>query len=160
MSASMRTVTTSYENAVAELEDLVPELARLKRAESSAKRELGKLEREIAAAFGAKLVSAKARLLMAQTERAEMDAAVRTVALSQFVADGDKKPHPAVTIKINKALLYKPADALDYCREHLPKALKLDKRAFEKAARVIEPDFVEIVDDPKPFVARDLEKYL
>jgi hypothetical protein len=50
--------------------------------------------------------------------------------------------------------------ALIYCRQHLPNALKLDARAFEKAAKVIPLSFVDVVETPKATIATDLSEYL
>lgn len=93
-------------------------------------------------------------------KQAEAEAEVRKQALAIYLETGDKAPHPAIKVKVYTVLDYEPADALDYAREHLPKALKLDKRAFERAARAIEPDFVDFTDEPRATIARDLSKYL
>lgn len=45
-------------------------------------------------------------------------------------------------------------------RQHLPKALKLDKRVFEKVAGVLDLDFVIISEVPSTRVDRDLSVYL
>ena len=85
---------------------------------------------------------------------------VRRQALATYAETGDKAPHPAVKIKDFTVLDYEPGAALDYARVYIPRAVKLDKRAFEKAARVLEPDFVKITQEPRATIARDLNKYL
>ena len=57
-------------------------------------------------------------------------------------------------------LEYKDEDAINYAREHLPGALKLNKRVFKKAAQAVAMDFVAILQEPRATIARDLSKYL
>ena len=93
-----------------------------------------------------------------QFEKAQDDI-VRAIALSEFGSTGVKSAHPAVTIKMFKRFVYDARQALDYAREHIPNALKLDARAFEKAAQALGLDFVTIEDDPRPQIASDLSEY-
>jgi hypothetical protein len=55
---------------------------------------------------------------------------------------------------------YDTARALTYAREHLPQALKLDAREFEKVAKVLKLDFVTTHEEPQATIATDLSKYL
>lgn len=87
-------------------------------------------------------------------------AEVRKQALAIYDETGSKSPHPAVKVKMYTVLKYNLAEALNYAREHLPKAVKLDKRAFEKAAKAIEPDFVTINQEPRASIARNLDEYI
>lgn len=98
-----------------------------------------------------------------KTAKANMrsdEADVREQALGIYEETGDKAPHPAVPIKMYTVLEYKDEDAVNYAREHLPEALKLIKRIFEKAAKVVAMDFVAILQEPRATIARDLSKYL
>ena len=99
-------------------------------------------------------------LKAAQADVADAEAEARKQALAAYEETGDKAPHPAVKVKMYTALCYNLDKALDYAREHLPQALKLDKRTFEKAAKVLELDFVDIVQEPRAILARDLGEYL
>lgn len=99
-------------------------------------------------------------LRIAKANVADAEAAVRERAVGIYAKTGDKAPHGAVKIKIYTVLDYGPADALDYAREHLPQALKLVKRTFEQAAKVLELDFVTITQEPRATIARDLSEYL
>lgn len=99
-------------------------------------------------------------LQRAKGKRTEAEINVRIRALAAYGETGDKTPHPAVKIKMFTVLDYLSYDALDYAREHLPKVLKLHKQAFEKAARVLELDFVAITQEPRATIARDLSEYL
>ena len=85
---------------------------------------------------------------------------VRELALTAYGETGDKQVHPAVQVKIYAILDYDPANALDYAREHLPGALKLNKQAFEKAAKAIGLDFVTMDQEPRAVIAGDLSKYV
>lgn len=85
---------------------------------------------------------------------------VHAAALHQFVETTEKKPHPAVQIKMFTRLDYDPERAKIYCMEHVPAALKLDARAFEKVAKVLMLDWVESVPYPRAQVAGDLSEYL
>ena len=99
-------------------------------------------------------------LEVAQADVACATAEVRKYALDIYEATGHKSPHPAVKIKMYTMLEYNLAEALDYAREHLPKAVKLDKRAFERAAKAIEPDFVTVSQEPRASIARNLDKFI
>jgi len=96
----------------------------------------------------------------AKSRQTDAEVAVRQEAMKVFTETGDKTPHPAVKVKMYTALDYDDGDALDYARVYVPRAVKLDKRAFEKAAKVLEPDFVTIWQEPRITIARDLNEYL
>ena len=102
----------------------------------------------------------RASLQKARTAQSDLEAEVRKRALAAYEETSNKAPHPAVKVKVYTVLDYEPADALDYAREHLPTALELIKRAFEKAAKVLELDFVDFTDEPRATIARDLSEYL
>lgn len=99
--------------------------------------------------------SVHAHQMMCETEDQ-----VRALAVEQYEATHEKQVHDAVVVKFFTELEYEQADALAYCREHLPNALKLDARAFEKAAKVIPLSFVDVVEVPKATIASDLSEYL
>lgn len=61
--------------------------------------------------------------------------------------------------KRRKVLTYDQDKALAYCREHLPKALRLDAKVFEKAAAVLDLDFVTVEESWMPTVATDLSAW-
>ena len=96
----------------------------------------------------------------AKVEQANIETEVREQALGIYEETGDKAPHPAVKVKMYTVLDYDPARAFDYAREHLPQALKLNKKVFETAAKGIELDFVDIVQEPRATITRDLSGYL
>jgi hypothetical protein len=77
-----------------------------------------------------------------------------------FDETGKTHPHPAVTIKQFTVLVYTADDALEYAREHLPQALKLDKHVFERVAKAAQPPFVLFTKEPRATIARDLSEYV
>lgn len=136
-------------------------LAHLRQTEGNAKETLARIEADLAASpLGQKLARAKELLAATCTDRDGVEKALRVSALAQYSEDGNKKPHPAVGIVLCTTLDYDQADALEYARQHLPKALKLNKRVFEKAAKAIEPNFVTIGQEPRVRIASDLSLYL
>ena len=149
--------TTSFEGIVAGLEGLVPELAQA-RAVVENFQDIVDYHQAMVEASPAwlDLQRAKAKLEQAKTEAATLRAIAEADALECFLLDGNKNPHPAVQVKEMTALGYTYAEAIEYCRQHLPNALKLDKRKFEQVAKVADLDFVTITMQAKGYVKRDL----
>ena len=152
---------TSFESVVADLDYMVRELQRERKQVSSVKRELAQIETRIHQQFP-ELAEARIRLKIAQAEADQLDGQLRLDALEQWErGDGGKNEiHPAIKIKEYTVLDYEQDAAIDYCREHLPNALKLDKRPFEAVAKVAELDFVTISKEARATIATDLLKYL
>jgi hypothetical protein len=134
-------------------------LADARRAREQAKEDVDRIKAEIEAQFGDALRRAHEVLEEASLAVAAIDEVTRAFAVDWFNATDDKKPHPAVTVKMYTILEYDPAVALDYCTKHLPKALRLDRRAFEKVAKVLEPDFVTFCVEPRATILSKLEEY-
>ena len=107
-----------------------------------------------------RLEEGRLNLRQARLTQTDAETEVRKQALGIYEETGDKHPHPAVPIKMYTVLDYDDGEALDYAREHLSKALKLIKRTFEKAAKVLELDFVTIRQEPRATIRRDLSEYL
>jgi hypothetical protein len=87
---------------------------------------------------------------------ADLEEQVRALAVAHFGDTGDKHPHAAVGIKLFTFYDYDPISAKRYCVEHLPTALTLDGRKFERAAEVLDLDFVKIGKEPRAQIASDL----
>ena len=146
------------------IEAAVVILATLKAHEALLKDHGANIEKNIAeavaeTAWGKESQRVKAALSDVSAEIAEADQLLRGLALDVFNATDNKHPHPAVTVKMFIVLRYDPDKALDFARDHLPKALKLDKRTFERAAKAIEPDFVTIAKEPKATIDKDLSEW-
>ena len=99
-------------------------------------------------------------LNQAKSKQADAEIAVRQEAMAVFAETGNKAPHPAIKIKVYTVLEYRDEDAIDYAREHLPEALKLDRRIFIRAAKAVAMNFVAILSEPRATIARDLSEYL
>jgi hypothetical protein len=136
-------------------------LASYRSIEAEYRDEIAQIEAEIAETpAGKRLARARDLLKVAQGDVADVDKDVRVLALNAYAINNDRYPHPAIEIKMVTAIAYDESQAINYCREHLPKALKLDKRQFEKVAKVAEPDFVTVKQEPKAYIASDLRTYL
>ncbi len=98
-------------------------------------------------------------LKVTQGDVADATAEVRKYALDIYEATGHKSPHPAVNVKMYTVLDYDGGEAVKYALLHLPQALKLVKRDFEKAAKVLELDFVTISQEPRASIARNLDEF-
>lgn len=159
----------SFEQVVADLDYMVRELASQRRAVSSAMREVGKIKMEMNEQFGARLNVARARVTLAQAQAGELDAQLRLDALEDWERDDEnKRPHPAIGIRVNKVVKIDQDRALGYALERR-KWIKLDLRGFKRDAKLelgkSEPDealmeFAEIVEQPTATIAKDLSAYL
>ena len=98
-------------------------------------------------------------LATARADVEDWENRVRLMALADYAATGNKSPHPAIVIKMYAVLYYASLDAHAYACQHLPKALRLDVKAFEKVAKVASLDFVTISEEPRATIARDLSAY-
>ena len=103
---------------------------------------------------------ARENLRKASAKEAVTGIEAREQAMRIFTKTNNRMPHPAVKVKMYTVLEYRDEDAINYAREHLPGALKLDKRVFKKAALAVAMDFVAILQEPRATIARDLSKYL
>ncbi len=143
------------------LNEMVEELAACRLAEANAKKRISGLERELELTpRGRELCSARGDLREARDQLAIADANIRAAATHNYQETGEKTPHPAVKVQMSVVLYYINDHALEYCREHLPQALKLNKGKFEKAAKVLELDFVDIAQKPAVRIARNLTPYV
>jgi hypothetical protein len=152
------------------LQARVENLAQARRALKDEQDNLSGLEAEIEAVFGKRLELAKAQLDTAKVDVQDAEGVVRAEALALYGQDGNKRPHPKVQIKVYRVYRYDEAEALNFARVYMPDALKLNKRAFEKAARGLEgmdlgevtgqlAEVVTIRDDPRATISKDLGGY-
>jgi hypothetical protein len=143
------------------MNQLISNLARARQITQEYKDELAEIEAEIAASrLGQRLERVKELLATAKADAQDADDAVRRATLIEYRRDGEKKPHPSVQVKMYTVLEYDPDEAKQFCLRSYPDGLNLNKRAFEKAARVLKPDCVTIDKEPRPTVAKDLSAYL
>lgn len=143
------------------MKEQLAQLAESRELEASYKAAIALLEEEIAASpLGQKVARAKEELLVARDYVAIAEGAVRLLALRLYADTGSKTPHPDAKIALTTVLTYEQDEALDYARQYLPKTLKLDKRTFEKVAKVLELSFVTIAQEPRVRISRDLSAHL
>ena len=94
----------------------------------------------------------------------DLDDEIRHDAIGQYNETGEKRPHPAVGIRITTKLIYPAGKALLWCIDNMRTALKYDKRMFEKHARAVADtipvEFVHIKKEPQATISRDLSDYL
>lgn len=111
------------------------------------------------------------QLLKIQAEKKEIKAKiemvrdhVKTYAEGLYQSEGDKKPADGVEVRIYTKYEYDPELALDYCKQALPLALKLDTKTFEKYVKGVQEvkplPFVEVIEDPRVMISSDLTEYL
>jgi len=142
------------------LSNAVKDLATVRQTETEIKAEVADIQAELEASGLWKLLQERKALLGSAQGAANLQADyVRELALRAYDVAGDKRVHPAVQVKMYATLAYDPTNALDYAREHLPGALKLNKQVFEKAAKAIGLDFVTMDQEPRAVIAGDLSKY-
>ncbi len=143
------------------MKEMLAQLAESRKLDEKCKAQVALLEREIEATpLGQKLCRARGELLVARDYLAIADGNVRTLALRQYDETGSQTPHSDAKIALTKVLAYELVEAFAYSRDHLPQALKLNKPAFEKVAKVLELDFVTITLEPRVRIARDLSAHL
>ncbi len=95
----------------------------------------------------------------AQAAKDKAEADLREAVLAEYKEMGTTKPAPGVEVKLFQVLDYPEKEATAWgIKTGL--AIKLDKPAFEKIARVSPMDFVVIRMEPRCQIATDLDKVL
>ena len=95
---------------------------------------------------------ASTMLQVAQDEEVKL----RELTLQAYAETGDKAPAPGVGIRERTVLTYDGKVAFDWAKSH-KMALQLDKKAFEKIAKVSDLDFVDVTTEPIATIATTLE---
>jgi hypothetical protein len=143
------------------LTKLVGELAEARAGHDAAAEKAKKLEKELyATELGQKMLGAYEYLGAVRKEKNELEARVRAASIEVFLVTQDKRPAPGILIRRNGGAIYSQNDAKDWCLAHFHDGLRLDKRPFEKAAKVMKPEFVTFTDNYTATIARDLGKAL
>lgn len=93
----------------------------------------------------------------------EAENAARAAAIEAYAAAPDnKKPHPALGIRVSTSLNYRDEDALTWAIVHnMPGLLKLNKPAFEKTLKAGAVDGIEVTEEAvvTATIASDLSEY-
>lgn len=130
------------------LNDHIEQLALLRKELAAMREELAARKAELEPYEEA--VRAKAR------DVAEIEDNVRKVAVEIYNLTGNRAVHSFVSVRVERRLEYSEDEAVEWCRQHLPTALKLDNRAFEKVALAAELGFVKVWQEPKALIATKL----
>lgn len=143
------------------MQELIQALARDRHKEAEYKQEAKRLQAVfMATPDGQKLAEIRSKLPAAREDINRAVKAVQKAALEAYKSNGKKRVHKAVIVKLYTTLEYDLVKARHWARKSLPSALKLDVRAFEKAAKAIDFDFVEKLTEPRVKIARDLSEFL
>jgi len=157
----MTELLATKEDVRERLKPFLVELARARQTEANLQDDVADLEAKIAASpDGLKLARLKEQLETAKEYTGLADVALRQATVEEFQRTGIKALLAGATVREYTVLHYTDEDALEYARQHLPQALKLDKKPFENVARVIELPFVMVEVVPKAIIARDLSGWL
>ncbi|MFA5354166.1 MAG: hypothetical protein WC291_08045 [Thermodesulfovibrionales bacterium] len=90
-------------------------------------------------------------------EVTDAEAQVRALTLDAYWSTGSKKPAEGVGVRIGQALTYREDQAKSWAVQHdHQKLLKLDKSAFEKAAKALQLDFVKFEVQATATIAKEL----
>ena len=144
------------------MEDIVRDYAVIRKLVQVAKDDLAVMESELKKTELWELIAYKKELIaeLVESERVTRDS-LDSIALQVFANEGDKHPHPAVTVKENNKLLYDPADAIQWALKlEQMDMISLNKSAFEKAAKALDLEFVEKRKEPSVTVSTDLSAYI
>lgn len=143
------------------MDEKIKHLAYCRKVETEYKCEILEIENELAETpLGQRIVRARKLLEIARADVTDAVEVVQTKALRLYAKTGNKTPHPDAKIALTTVLAYEPDQAHTYARLHLPRALKLDRRTFEKAAKVLDLNFVTITQKPRVRISRDLSAHL
>jgi len=144
------------------MEDKIKELALTRKDLEYAKRVLAETEsRLMDTEIGLQVLRLKTVVKALTEEKKTIRDGLDSEALQIYVNEGDKHPHPAVTVKENNKLLYDPADAIQWALKlEQMDMISLNKSVFEKAARSLVLDFVEKRKEPSVTVSSDLSAYV
>jgi hypothetical protein len=145
---------------VSDYNELVRKLAQARQMTEIAEDSARWTEKEISETeLGRKLAEEKEIVRLAKQDETAARAALDQAVLESF--DGNKRPHPAITIREMTKLDYDPKRAREWADTNLRSALVLDVKRFEKAILATEaPEFVTIHKEQQVTVASDLSPYV
>ena len=101
------------------------------------------------------------RLSRLRKEYEQLRESIRQQCVAVYKETGEKRPHPAAEIRMYTNIIYDEKDAVAFCMERLPEALRVDKRQFKAfVLNVTAPDFVQVEKEPRCFLATDLSLFI
>lgn len=99
-----------------------------------------------------------------RAEIKEIDRQIRADAVQHYEITGEKDLHPAIGIRMVTSLDYERDYVFDWCLEHLPLALTINKRFFEKHAKAVSETApvpgVTIEKIPQATISKNLDPFL
>jgi hypothetical protein len=147
------------------LNDMVIDLANARAEEARAKEVLDQIIAELE--LRPDYANALAARAAAQKKSAYIDEAIRESAIEIYNHEGEKHPHPAVSIAVSTKLEYDKYDALLYAREYakfLVVPESLNEKGFEKWCKTgygdYTPAFVKVIEEPTARISTDLTGYV
>lgn len=145
---------------MSEIQELVRKLAQARQMTEIAEDSARWTEKEISETdLGRKLAEEKEIVRLAKQDETAARAALDQAVLDAF--NGNKHPHPAITVKEVTKLVYCFKTAREWADTNLRSALVLDVKRFEKAILATEaPEFVTIHKEQQVTVASDLSPYV
>jgi hypothetical protein len=159
MSTTLEAVTAGAE----QIEAQVRRVAKLRRRQ-------GEVDSKIKQARTAFLENIKPLTEEAEqlnSECVSAEAMLRESALARYEQTKETRPTAGVQVAVYKEPVYDPQKADEWSREHkiarIPERVipeQLDRKAFERIARLTSLDFVEWKEGPRVRIATDLEKAL
>ena len=140
--------------------DALRELAAARAELEAAKKQLAERQAtlEQVAIYHA-VVLAKDWIRESQEQIAELTDQVRAEALAAFQETGNKQPWPGVQIKMYSKIEFSEEEARAWCFDYAGSLLKLDTRAFQRAAPALPDAPITITKEPRATIASDLSMY-
>ena len=113
---------------------------------------------------GQDYIESTLRLNELKDKMSQLDQTIRDNAVILYFQTGEKKITPHVNIRVTRKPCYEVEQAVEWCRNSLPEALKLDKVKFEKYVRAVDGitylPFVEMTDEPSATISTNLSDLL
>ena len=142
--------TTMMEDT--ELNALVQTVAQARRQTAQAQAALT----TVRAAFEQQHAEVIAAVTAAQARLEQAEEALRQATLAAYAGAGNKRPHPAVAVRVMTRLVYDPEGITAWARENLPAILVLDVKTFERVAQHLMVPGVTVSAEPVATIAQDL----
>jgi hypothetical protein len=146
---------------MSEIQELVRKLAAARQVVQDAACARESVEKQIAESeLGRQLTGVMSRLSKAKDAEYSAKEDLKQAVLDQF--DGaNKRPHPAVTVRVSTKYDYDQKTARTWAMEHMHTCMVLDAKKFEDGIAATDiPDFVTVRPEASVAVSTDLSGYL
>lgn len=142
------------------MDDLIKQLARQRMFALAAKARMDKLILTIQQTGSYQ--DAELAYKEAQVEIGNLEVDIKTQALDQFGKDGNKHPSSAVEIKEFEVVRcdMPESEIRGWCLVNLPGVLKVDGKAFDKAAKAGVVEIATVEKEPRAQIKTDLSDWL